>query len=705
MKSYQRSLILSLGLSWACFAQVSPDYTSGSSKILKFGNGSDGMYSSSYLSPVGQGGAGADPKEVKTEFGFGFYSEKSKTAYDLGQESLKDDQVDLDLKYQDQIFKLFENNYFPDSQWNGTPLVEKVYAIIEGIRGNPDVALQNAQKHRKLKLTNIKDLELWGQVENETDLRKKYISEYQSLNQGIYPSEKEIQEFINIFFAIRNSVTWAGLCHQFSAANADPFINHAMSGIYERSGEVFLCQKPITLGEVKEATTMLYDKIEYDEMKGGKIAFNPHSDPTKNFQNVSSLDFMPGYEKRCRQTGNKDDCFISGEKLQEHAKDYSTYVYQNYFERNGKNPTGLDFCDLDQTLSKYEHQTYSSQSEMNSKNKVPIMNLSGNGEVWNNPITGAARNVRKHNIYTGHAIQEEGQPFNSNSFTELIQVFVDKKLKGESGEGVNRLKNLLLKNYSVMCNYAIKNNMESAKIACNQMNANQVYYVPSPTNLNANVWSKFPQELATKNLVTDYALFNLAKSFVSMETYSTAYKDAKGLPRIRSTDVEYFNRFKFQDIDLKLQYIDQTSFADDRKTPTSQEISYSGVVLIDEGVSPPEKKGCSWKNVWNFNANLKRYESKIPASFMTLDIPSCPNDTDAVELLDKVGQCLTFKELVSKYNEWMLEASTGYEGEASVVANINVFKEKFPETKIDWEKLKRQIIKDFDQKFIEENDE
>lgn len=700
MKVFWFGLFILFGHKWQVFAQ-NVDYSAGSSKVIKFGNDQEGMYSSSYLSPVGQGGAGADPKDVKTEFGFGIYFDNSKTAYDLGQEKLNSDQADLDLKYQDNIFKLFQNDYFPDKQWNGTPLVEKVYAILEGIRGNPEVAKQNAQKYRKYKLTNIKDLELWGNITDQNDLRSKYIEEYKKENGGIYPAERDIEEFINVFFAIRNSITWAGLCHQFSAANADPFILEGMKATYDRSGEVFLCQKPITLGEVKEATTMLYDKIEYDQMKGGKISFKPNSDPSKNYLNPYTLDFYPKLVQE-NLTGNTVQ--INNDKTQQYFSDYSTYVYQNYYERYGKNPTGLDFCELDKALSENERRDYSSQTDRFSKNKVPIMNLSGNGEVWNNPITSASRKVKKYNIYTGQPIQDESQTQSSNSFSELIQLFVDKKLRNESGVAFDRARNLLLRNYTLMCTYAFKNNMEGAKRSCENITGNQPYSVPAPTSYNAKDWSKFPKELALKNTIVDNSLFELAKSFISMESSTVAYRDNRGLPRIRSTDTSYFSKFKFQNIDLNLQYVDQTSFADDKKNPTQSEMNYSGVVLVDESQSPAELKGCSWNNVWAYNSNLKKYESRIPASFMTLDVPSCPNDTDAVGLLDKVNQCLTFKELVSKYNEWMLDASTGMNDE-KVLADINHFKEKFPETNIDWDKLKRQIIQDFDNRFIEESEE
>ncbi len=688
-------VLLTITFSTLSSAQSSLSYSPGDSRIIQFGNGEEGFYSGSFLSPVGQGAAGKDPKEVKTEFGFGSYN--GKTAFQKGDEAKKSDEEVMDLKYKNQVYSLFKSDYFPSQSWNGTPLVEKVYSIMEGINGDQSKAKKNANNHRLFNPTNINDLVEWDKFQSEEELKKAYREKYRVL-MGQEPSQEQVGEFYLLFNAIKNAVPWSGLCHQFSAANANPYFNKTFENLYSRQGEVYLCQKPITLGEIKEATTLLYDSVSfsYDSMLGGKINFMPDPDPLGNMIGTESLDFLKKYPP---------NTFIEAKDLDVHRSQYSSYVYKNYFDRLGKNPSGLGFCDLDQRFSELERQDYGDSQENAMKNKVPIMNLAGNGEIWNNAVTGVTRDVHMYNVYDGNSMTTSGVGA-SNSFATLMQLYADKKSKNETGtDSFKRLQKLLVRNTSIMCKYAIEKGMTLSQSFCNQITNNQVYNVPVPGGTNMDQWSSMPKLLAQRNAQVDDAVNALVMSFMVFDSESKKpVIDAQGLPRMRSTDSPYFEKMKLQNISLKVDYIAQSDFADTEKGAKKSDTRYDGIVVVDESVSPVKQVGCSWKNVWSYNANLKKYEGSLPASFMTLDIPECPQDSKAQTLLDKVQQCATFKEFLSEYNAWMLEASQGMDLE-NIKQNIADFRKKYPETNVDWTKLESQVVAEMNASFVEESKE
>jgi hypothetical protein len=671
-------------------------YQPGDSSILKFGQTDDGHYSGSFLSPVGQGAAGKDPREVKTEFGFGSYG--GKTAYQKASEAKVRDEVSLNEAYKDQIYSLFSNGYFPGQSWNGTPLVEKVYSIIEGIKGDQVKAQKEARKHRTLNPTNLNDLAQWGNLTTESDIKKAYREKYRVL-MGQEPSITQVEEFYKLFGAIKNSIPWSGLCNQFSAANANPHFNQAFNNLYERDGEVYLCQKPITLGEIKEATTLLYDSISFDKTMGGVVNFTPSSAPLDNMSTLESLDFLPKYPP---------NTYIEAQDLNGYRKKYSSFVYRNYFDRLGLSPSGLNFCELDKQFEKIKRTDFGNDRDNITKNKVPIMNLNGEGEVWNSAITGVKRNVQMYNVYDGTTITNTGVRA-SNSFSDLIQLFVEKKMNGgEQDSNFKRIQKVLLRNYNVMCKYANQRNMSLSKSYCAQILANEVYSVPVPGGNNMDQWSSFPKTLSKRNQAIDDALAGLAMTFVVMDNGKPAI-DGKGLPRLRGEGIEgsestYFNNIKIQNISLGMDYIGQSDFADTKRGAKMSQSTYDGLVVIDKNVSPPEKVGCSWKNVWGYDSNLKKYTSNVASSFMTLDIPACPTDSKAKNLLDQVQKCATFKDFLKQYNQWMLEASQGFNPE-KIKEEIDNYKLKYPETNVDWAKLKGQILQEMDNSFVEESKE
>ncbi|MFZ4714121.1 MAG: hypothetical protein ACOYL6_10430 [Bacteriovoracaceae bacterium] len=685
-------ILLSFYLSPNAIAQ---SYGTGDSTIFKFGNQEDGYYSGSFLSPVGQGAAGSDPHDVKTEFGFGMYS--GKTAYDKGSESKNRDEKALNAQYKGQVYSLFTSDYFPNGSWNGTPLVEKVYSIIEGIKGDQVRAKSNSKKHRLLNPTNLADLKEWGNLTKEEDLKKVYREKYRVL-MGEEPSLSQVDEFYKIFGAIQNSVPWSGLCNQFSAANANPYFNKTFTDLYGRDGEVYLCQKPITLGEVKEATTLLYDSIAFDQTMGGAVNFTPSGTPTDNFFDVEEMDFLKKYPP---------NTFIEGKDLDVYRKKYSNYIYKNYFDRLGKSPSGMNFCELDKKFASIDHRDFGNDKENMTKNKVPIMNLNGSGEVWNSAVTSVQRDVRMYNVYDGTTITESGIQA-SNSFSDLIQLYASKRLNGGVGTPeFKRLQKVLLRNYNVMCRYANDHGMSLSKSYCSQIISNETYDVPIPAGSNMDMWSSLPKTLSQRNQATDDALTGLALTFIVFDSNNKPAIDGKGLPRLRGENVPgsestYFNNIKIQNVALNLEYVAQADFADTKKGAKKSKSNFDGLVVIDENVDPPQQTGCSWKNVWKYDENLKKYVSNVPSSFMTLDIPACPSDTKAKNLLDQVKKCATFKDFLKQYNKWMLEASQGFNPE-KIKDEIDSYKLKFPQTNVDWTKLKTQILHDMDQSFVEES--
>lgn len=674
-------------------AQVKPSYSPGNSREIIFGNPAttNGQYSGSFLSPVGQSGAGNNPDEVKTTY-FGGFGYTGKTLKEKNIESLQRDQVDINAQYSNQIFSLFENNYFPSENWDGVPLVEKVYDILEGVKGDPSVAKANAEKQRLFFPTGSQDLSTWGNEVTEQQYRDKYKSYY-----GAEPTGQEVSDFINTFYAIKNSIQWSGLCHQFSAANADPYITGKMASIYKREGETYLCEQPISLGELKEATTLLYDSIDVHEQIG-KSSLYPYKDTKFNNLKPDELNFYKNYPV---------NSFITAEELNDYRRKYAAYVYQNYYERNGINPSGLEFCDLDKKLLQNERQDYTSNTDAITKNKVPILNISGDGEVWNNPVTSVNRDVRPYNFYSGDSVatSELGGKQTSNSFMEMMRVYVDYKVKGkESDPTFKRMQKMLIRNQSVMCDFARNNNYEFSIDFCDRITNNQNTTTPVTGSDNVQEWSSFPQLLKNQNDKVDKALFSLVKTFMIMGDDNLPLTDSSGLPKMRTLESQYFKKYKMQDVSLKVKYVNEADFADEKKAATLNEKTFDGLVLVDDTVSPPSQVGCSWKSVWRYNQDLQQYESDVAGSFMTLNIPACPKDSKASKLLDQVSKCVTMKELVKAYNQWMLEASQGFEA-SKVAAEIDLFKEKFPESNIDWAKLKKQILGDMADQFINESDE
>lgn len=675
------------------FAQVDPSYSSGSSREVVYGNPetTEGQYSGSFLSPVKQEGAGKNPKDVKTVYA-GELGYVGKTLKEKNIEALNRDQVDINAKYSAQIFSLFENNYFPNDKWDGKPLVEKVYGILEGIKGDPNVAAENAKKQRLFFPTGAQDLASWGDEVTELQYRDKYKSYY-----GIEPSKQEISDFINTFYAIKNSIQWSGLCHQFSAANADPYITEKIAQMYDRNGEMFLCQQPISLGELKEATTLLYDSVDVEEQIG-KNTLYPYTDSKNNNLKAEDLHFYDDYPV---------NSYIGPIELNDYRRKYASYLYQNYYERNGKNPSGLDFCELDKKMLENERQDYSSSTDEFTKNKVPILNISGDGEIWNNPVTSMQRDVQPYNFYSGESTTHNdlGTKLTSNSFMEMMRVYVDYKVKGKEYDPTfKRMQKMLLRNQSVMCDFARKNNYETSRKYCNDIFNNQVIDPPIASSSNAQEWSIFPQTLKAKNDKVDSSLFNLVKTFMIMGDNNVPLTDSSGLPRMRSVESDYFKKYKMQNVALKMKYVNESEFANEQEEAKLAEKTYEGLVLVDDSLNPPSQVGCSWKSVWRYNQNLKEYEADVVGSFLTLNIPACPKDTKAAKLLNQVSKCMTMKELVKAYNQWMLDASTGFEAD-KIAADIDAFHEKFPESNIDWAKLKKQILGDMADQFINESDE
>lgn len=673
-------------------AQVAPSYSPGNSREVIYGNPetTKGQYSGSFLSPVGQSGAGNNPDEVRTTYFGGLYG--GKTLKEKNIEALNRDETDLNAKYSKQIFSLFENNYLPNETWDGKPLVEKVYQILEGVKGDPAVAAENAKKQRLFFPTGAADLASWGNEVTEQQYIDKYKSYY-----GQGPTQVEISNFINTFYAIKNSIQWSGLCHQFSAANADPYITEKMAKMYDRNGEMFLCQQPISLGELKEATTLLYDSVDVAEQIGQNTLY-PYQDSKNNKLKAEDLHFWDDYPA---------NSYITPTELNDYRRKYASYLYQNYYERNGKNPSGLDFCELDKKMIQNERQDYSSNTDEFTKNKVPILNISGDGQIWNNPITSMQRDVQPYNFYSGETakLSDIGKSLTSNSFAEMMKVYVDYKVKGKEYDPTfKRTQKVLLQNQSVMCEFARKNNYETSRKYCNDIFNNQIIEIPKTDSSNAQEWSIFPQTLKAKNDKTDTALFNLVKSFMVMGDNNVPLTDSSGLPRLRTTETDYFKKYKMQNVSLKMKYVNETDFADEKEGAKTAEKTYEGLVLVDDSVSPPSQVGCSWKSVWRYNQNLSQYESDVAGSFLTLNIPACPKDTKAAKLLNQVSKCATMKELVKSYNQWMLEASTGFEP-SKVAADIDAFHDKFPESNIDWAKLKKQILGDMADQFINESDE
>lgn len=680
-------------ISSSALAQVKPSFSPGNSREIVFGNPqiTEGQYSGSFLSPVLQSGAGNSPEDVKTTY-FGGFGYTGKTLKEKNQESLERDQVDINSLYSKQIFSLFENNYFPSENWDGAPLVEKVYGILEGIKGDPNVATENAKKQRLFFPTGSQDLASWGDEVTRQQYQDKYKSYY-----GVEPSSQEISDFINTFYAIKNSIQWSGLCHQFSAANADPYITSKMSEIYKRDGETFLCLQPISLGELKEATTLLYDSVDVDQQIG-KSSLYPYKETKYNNLKPDELNFYKNYPP---------NTFITAEELNDHRRKYASYVYQNYYERNGENPSGLDFCELDKQFLQNERQNYTSETDAFTKNKVPILNISGDGEIWNNPVNSVKRDVQPYNFYTGESakIDELGNNQTSNSFLEMMKVYVDYKVKGkETDPTFKRMQKMLIRNQSVMCDFARTNNYEYSKGYCNEIVNNQSLDTPATGSENVQEWSSFPQLLKNQNDKVDKALFNLVKTFMVMGDNNLPMNDSSGLPVVRTLESQFFKKYKMQDVSLKVKYVNEADFAHEQKSANLEEKSFEGLVLVDDSVSPPSQVGCSWKSVWRYNHDLQQYESDVAGSFLTLDIPACPADTKATKLLNQVSKCITMKELVKAYNQWMLEASQGFEP-AKIAAEIDAFKEKFPESNLDWVKLKKQILGDMADQFIEESAE
>lgn len=691
-KSFHFVFILSLSTSIAV-AQIKPSYSPGNSKEIIFGNPqvTKGQYSGSFLSPVGQGGAGNNPADVKTTY-FGGFGYTGKTLKEKNQESLVRDESDLNALYSKQIFSLFENNYFPSENWDGVPLVEKVYGILEGIKGDPKVAAANAKKQRLFFPTGSQDIVGWGNEVSELQYRDKYKSYY-----GVEPSRQEISDFINTFYAIKNSIQWSGLCHQFSAANADPYITGKMADLYKREGETYLCEQPISLGELKEATTLLYDNVDVHEQIG-KSSLYPYKESKNNNLKPDELNFYKNYPV---------NSYITPTELNDYRRKYSSYLYQNFYERNGKNPSGLEFCDLDRKLIQNERQDYTSEKDNFTKNKVPILNISGDGEIWNNPVTSVKRDVQPYNFYTGDTAKQSeiGNKQTSNSFLEMMRVYVDYKVKGKESDPVfKRMQKMLIRNQSVMCDFAKNNNYEYSKAYCNEINNNQTFMPPAAGSENAQEWSSFPQLLKNQNDKVDKALFNLVKTFMIIGDNNLPVTDSSGLPVVRTVESQFFKKYKMQDVSLKVSYVNETDFADEKKSAKSASKTFEGLVLIDDSQSPPAQVGCSWKSVWRYNNDLQQYESDVAGSFLTLDIPACPKDSKATKLLNQVSKCATMKELIKAYNSWMLEASQGFEA-SKVAAQIDTFHEKFPESNIDWVKLKKQILGDMADQFIEESDE
>lgn len=688
------SLLFFTFLSAEALAQVKPSYSPGSSKEIIFGNPetTEGQYSGSFLSPVGQSGAGNNPKDVKTTY-FGGFGYTGKTLKEKNIESLDRDQSDMNALYSKQIFSLFENTYFPNATWDGVPLVEKVYGILEGIKGDATVIADKVEKQRLFFPTGLQDLSMWGSEVTEQQYKDKYMAEHN----GETPTAQMYKDFINTFYAIKNSIQWSGLCHQFSAANADPYITNKMADIYHREGETFLCRQPISLGELKEATTLLYDSVDVDEQIGVSTLY-PYRDTKNNNLKPTELNFYANYPA---------NTFITAAELNDYRRKYAAYLYQNHYERMGKNPSGLDFCQLDSKLVEHERQDYAKETDEFTNNKVPILNISGDGEIWNNPVTSVQRDVQPYNFYSGETakLSELGNKQTSNSFMEMMRVYVDYKFKGkESDPTFKRMQKMLLRNQSVMCDFARNNKYETSISYCREIFNNQVIDPPVASSSNAKEWSTFPQTLKNKNDNVDKALFNLVKTFMIMGDNNLPMNDSSGMPTMRTLESSYFKKYKMQDVSLKVKYVNETDFAHEKKSAITAEKTYDGLVLVDDSVSPPSQVGCSWKSVWRYNQNLKEYESDVAGSFLTLDIPACPTDSKASKLLDQVSKCATMKELVKAYNQWILDASQGFDVE-KVAAEIEAFKEKYPQSNIDWKKLKEQILGDMADKFINESDE
>lgn len=665
------------------------DYSANSNQNFSYGNGNTGKYSSSFLSPVKQGLAGNNPKDVQTIF-FGTAGYIGPTMAAVAMDAVNEDKKDLQTKYEAEVYSLFSSGYFPNKEWNMTPLVDKVYSILEGLNGDQTKAKQNSDRHRMFAPTSLSDLKLWGETVDRQEYSQKF---YQYYNR--YPTAEEVNDFMNLYSQIKASVYWIGYCDQFSSANADPYIGEQFSNLYSRDGQVYLCQKPITLGEMKEATTLLYDQIEVSENFGQTVAFTPYQEKEKNNLKGTDLNFLTKYAPGST---------ISSENLTDYARKYTTFLYSNYYERQGQNPNQLAFCDLDQLLKKYNYQDFGNSDDNKVNNKMPIMNLSGDGQVWNNAISSSSRTVEDFNIYTGKPTEEGDNLQTVSSLPELVQAVVEMEPRAKGTNQFNRMRNLLVQNYTVLCEYARDNNMADAKNACDQIAVNQSITPPLPNSNAAKLseWANYPASLDNMNKLVDENIIKLAKSFILTDDWNRPVLDARKMPQLRTFEGDFLKRFKFKNVKLNVEYIDEDDAANNDKIAKLDKVKYEGVVLIDEK-NPETPKTCRWKNVWNYDWITQRYQSNVAGNFMTLDIPQCPKDSKAIDLLEKVKKCLTFKELVGLYQEWMLEASTGFD-ENVIAKKIDETKALFPETNINWDKLKEQILGDMNEQFTEESD-